>query len=497
MTPHQKIRLWEILPGALTWSAILLPFILSFIAPATVVIFILLFDLYWVYKSLIMGWHLLTGYNVMQRHLKFDWTNKLKSLKPDKLTPDWNKIFNVIILATYQEELATLEPSIQSVINSGFPSERMVFVLATEARDRARARRIAKILKKKYGHKIKEFLVTEHPIIPGEVKGKGANVTWAARQVSRWVRSQKIDPEDVIVTTADADTRFHKKFFDCLTYKFVSSPSRHRRSFQPIPIYSNNIWQATVFARILAFGSSFWQLIESTRPWRLINFSTHSMSLKTLEQIDYWDVKVVNEDSRQFWRAYFKFEGDHQVIPLFFPVHMDAVVGRNFWGTLKNQYQQRLRWAYGVEHSPYILSHVFRKDKISFWDKFVKAVKYLEGNFSWATASIFLAIIGWIPLVLNPEFSSTVLAFNIRTYSSYLLSLAWIGLIISAIISIRLLPPRPPGFHKIKFVTMFAQWIFIPIVAIFLSSIPAIDAQTRLMLGKYLSFVVTRKEAMG
>jgi hypothetical protein len=40
---------------------------------------------------------------------------------------------------------------------------------------------------------------------------------------------------------------------------------------------------------------------------------------------------------------------------------------------------------------------------------------------------------------------------------------------------------------------MVAQWIFAPIIATALSSFPAVDAQTRLMLGKYMHFFNTSK----
>ena len=479
-------RFFEILPGALTWSAITLPIIFSFIAPIPVIIFILLFDLYWVYKSIIMGLHLFSGYQKMKKQLSIDWSKKLAELPRQNL-------LHAVIFTTYKESIDIVEPSVKSIVNAHTPGDRIILVLATEDRDKENAEILIKHLKNKYQKHFFDFIVTSHKLALGEMAGKGANATWAAKILSRKIYAKKLKPEQVIVTTADADTRFHKNYFNCLAYYFITASDRTRCSFQPIPIYSNNIWHATVIARILAFGSSFWQMIESTRPWRLINFSTHSMCLKTLEDMDYWNCQVVNEDSRQFWRAYYRLGGHHRVVPLFLPVYMDAVIGKNIKDTIKNQYQQRLRWAYGIEHAPFILSQTFTRNNIRFWDKFTKAFRFLENNFSWATASIFIAIVGWLPLLMSPDVNQTILVFNVRVYATRLLGFAWVGLMVSAIISMKLLPPRPKNFHPIKSFYMFAQWVLIPIVAILFSSIPAIDAQTRLMLGRYMGFRVTDK----
>ena len=489
-------RFLEIVPGAITWVSLLMPFVFSYIWPAAVAVFILTFDLYWLFKAILMGYHLIHGYTCFNRDLRIDWLQKCKNTPENELYLRWDEVYHAVIFATYKEEIDILIPSFESIYESDFPKQKIIIVLATEQRDLKLAEENAKILEEKYGSKFFKMLVTVHPDISGEVKAKGANVKWAAKELKKFLEAQQIPFEKVVVTTCDADSRLHKKYLPCLTYKYITDPNRDHRSFQPIPLYSNNIWQSPPISRIIAFGNSFWQLIEATRPWRLMNFSTHSMSFKALVEMDYWDTTVVNEDSRQFWRAYFKFDGDHRVVPLFVPVYMDAVLADDFYTTLKNQYLQKKRWYYGVEHFPYVVEQSLKAKNIPLGDRLVKVYRLFESNYSLATSSIYIAIVGWLPLLLGRGFSTTVLAQNLPAIAQVILGLTWVGLFISMTISLLLLPPRPAGFRRRRFLGMISQWILIPITAILFSSIPAIDAQTRFMLGKYMTFWVTEKKAV-
>ena len=488
-------RLCEILPGALSWSALILPLLLSWSWPSLVALYILLFDLYWLFRAFYMAYFMARSYHKMRRALRSDFASRLQNLpKGDPLVIDWKKIYHAIIFATFGEELETLLPSVESVLENDWPQKQKIIVLAGEERDRARLYRVGEVLQKKFADRLFAFLISEHPDgIAGELRGKGAGSKWAGQLLSKFAEGKGLNEDEIIVHIADADTRFEKQYFNAVTLEFVTNPNRHRRSYQPIPLYSNNIWQTTTIARLAAWGSSFWQMIEASRPWRLVNFSTHAYSLKMLREMDYWAVDCVNEDSRQFWRAYFAFDGDHEAVPIYLPVRMDAVLTDNFWTTLKNQYLQKRRWAYGVEHLPYIVSETIRNKKISRLDVTVKVSRLIEGAYTWATATFYLMFVGWLPSIFSATYRDTVLAHNFPIISRVILSSAWILLLISIYISLSFLPPRPPGFRRRKYVEMAADWLIMPISAIFFSSFPALEAQTRLMLGRYLGFWVTPK----
>jgi hypothetical protein len=68
-----------------------------------------------------------------------------------------------------------------------------------------------------------------------------------------------------------------------------------------------------------------------------------------------------------------------------------------------------------------------------------------------------------------------------------------IGMITSATVSLLLLPPRPKKYSRWKNASFVLQWFLLPVTLILFGAFPAIEAQTRLMLGKYMGFWVTEK----
>lgn len=543
-------RLLEIFPGLLTWSALTAPIFFSFIYPAGVAYFIIAFDSFWLFRVFYMTRNLLYSYNRLTVEKKFDWFFKLKETKNIERTKeelneeikkyrrkiwtkfplnyllriipsyrkkifyyhylkdfyqeigdskqreilDSDKIYQLVILATYKEDIGILRQSIEAIFRSNYSKSKIFFVLATEERDKENAIKIIEKLKEEYGDKFGLFFSTVHPRdIPGEVAGKGGNITYAARQVKKIIDEKVINYEHIITTTLDADNKVHPQYFAYLTYKYVINNKREKSSFQPMPMFTNNIWDVPAPMRIVASGSSFWQLIECTRPERLRNFSSHAQGFKTLIDTDFWATFTIVEDGHQYWRSFFSFDGDHRVMPIFLPIYQDAVLGKNYWDTLKAQYVQLRRWAWGVSDFPYVFINATKDKKISFSKKVVALYRFIEGHFTWATVPLFITITAWLPGLLNPHFQYTVLAYNLPIATSRLLSIAMVGLFANIIVSTLLLPKRPQKYSPLRYFFMVTQWILLPIVTIFFSSLPAIDAQTRLMIGKRLDWQVTRK----
>ncbi len=483
-------RFLEIIPGTLSWSALILPIILSQFIPTGVVAFVILFDLYWLYKAVIMTIHLVAGFRQHKIAMAKDWLAMTKPI------PGFNDLYHAVIIATYKEDLPILESTFQALVDSDYPHQKLIVVLATEERDRQRAQTNAKALEKKFGKVFGRFIVTEHPAnIEGEVKGKGSNITWAARRLQEKLVDWKIDYDRVVVTTLDADNRVDRQYFANLAHSYLSHSDPVHVSFQPIPMFFNNIWEASLPSRLLAHGTMFWVMIESTRPWRLRNFSSHSQSMKALVDIDFWSTKTIVEDGHQYWRSYFAYNGHYWVEPLYIPIYQDAVVAGTVLESIKELYLQRRRWTWGVSDIPYIIENCLKNTSAPFFDKWLKALRAIEAHFSWATQSIYIMIAGWIPIMLNETFHDTVLAYNFPLVASRLLTLAMIGMITNLTVGTLLLPQIPDKKRRARLLTL--EWILMPIISPFTSllfgAFPALDSQTRLLLGKYLEYRVTVK----
>jgi hypothetical protein len=221
------------------------------------------------------------------------------------------------------------------------------------------------------------------------------------------------------------------------------------------------------------------------------------MTLKALLDIGFWRKDIVNEDGFVFWQAYTHYKGNYRVVPLFLPISLDTCLADTFWQTLKNQYKQKRRWAYNVEYYPHLIPALFKLDAPRF-DKYYKMFQYVEGNFNWATASILISLLGWLPLIIGSgEFRQSVIAFNLPFVTKTLMTIATGFLIFSVYINFILLPPRPKKYTWRRSVMMYLQWFLVPATSVIFGSLPAIEAQTRLMFGYYLEFWVTPKTRKG
>lgn len=482
-------RFWEIVPGFLVWTTFVLAVVFSFLLPMWVVAFVIVFDLFWLFRVIYFVVYLGIAWYEYKKTTHTDWLTHLETIAGHE------RIHHLIFLPTYQEDIEIIRATLRALEQVAFPKDRMMIVLAGEARDHERFVENAKIAEQEFGQVFKRIFVTEHPMnLPDEVPGKGSNLNWAGNRVAELLAKEYPDlkDEDIVVSSFDVDTVAHPQYFAYLTYLYCTVPNPTRSSYQPVALFSNNIWTATAPVRVAAFGTTFWLLTDLARPDRLWTFSSHSMPWTMLKDVGFWQKEIVTEDSRIFMQAFVHYHGDYRVTPMFMPVSMDAVTGGTYREALTALYKQMRRWAWGVEHLPYMVQEFKRDKQIPLRKKVIYLFNHIEGMYTWATAPFLIFILGRLPLWLASEQEHAFIQAAPFTLEQ-IMQLAMIGVFASGILSLTLLPPRPKTVKARTWLVMLFQWALLPVTFIAFGALPAIDAQTRLMLGKYLGFNVTKK----
>ena len=482
-------RLLEILPGFLSWGTILGTIFLSFFFPRQAAYFIIAFDIYWLLKTIYLSIHLRHNWKRIKYNLSLDWALMVSKIKHEH-------ILHMVMLPFYTEDQVVVEHSVRALLETNYDKKKIIVVLASEEKGGEKDREVARAVKEKYKDKFKDFIITVHPKdVIGEVAGKGSNIAYAAEQARiEILDKQNIPYKDVIVSAFDVDTVAYKDYFLCLTWNFLTVPDPYKVSFQPVPFYNNNIWYAPALSRVTAGSSTFWQMMQQERPEKLATFSSHSVSFQSLYEIGYWQKNMVSEDSRIFWNLFLANDGDYSVLPISYPVSMDANLAPTFRQTMVNIYKQHRRWAWGVENIPYMIFGFIKNKKIPWYAKVRASVVQLEGFWSLATNPLLIFMLGWLPVVIGgSNFNQTVLSYNLPFITRNMMLVAMAGLILSAMIFVSFLPERPKNVKSTSKLYMVIQWILIPFTITIFGAIPGLDAQTRLMLGKYMGFWVTPK----
>lgn len=482
-------RFLEILPGFVSWLTLIAVVLLSIYKPFLAAYFIIAFSIYWVLKTAFLSYHLRHNWRRLRHHMALDWQPLLTRF-------EYGHLYHLVIFPFYKEPKEVVEATINSLANVKYDKQKIIVVLAAEERAGANAIGIANEMKEKYGATFGGFFVTRHPAdVPGEMAGKGSNVSYAIEEVRKnFIEVNKIPHDHILVSNFDVDTVLYKDYFNCLVWHFLTAERPLKSSFQPVPIFNNNMWQAGSLSRVVAMSSTFWEMVQQERPERMATFSSHSASFQALYEVNYWQRNMVSEDSRIYWNLMMANNGEYDVVPLSYPVSMDANVGQNLFDTIKNIYKQHRRWTYGVENFSYITYHFTKNKNISLGKRIKVTLQQAEGYWSLVTNPIMLFVLGWAPIFLGGRvFHETVLSYNLPIVVRNLLILAMFGLVISSIISLSLVPPRPEGKSRFAYVVMAIQWILVPFTMIVFSAIPGLDAQTRLMFGKYMGFWVTPK----
>lgn len=540
-------RLLEVVPGLVSWVLILSPLVLSLRWPEVVAWFVLSFDFYWLYKAIVLTTSVCVTFVRIRRTVAADWRTRAFALADpaarlgeiDRLVPlvqarileldragkrraagggrrqlerldgerrdlarllarrgqpipDPGSLFHVALIPTYTEPFEKLHETIRALAEADYPRELRMVAIITRETDLVGRENVAR-LRELFGDRFLNFFHILDPLEPGIVVGKSSAMAYGGRWLYRELVRLGFDPRSVVVTDLDSDYRVHPQYFGYLTYTFLTDPDRYRRLYQPVPMFHNNLWETPLPVRLVAVGATHVQMYRSLTPEKLVSFSSYAVSLQTIHEVDYWATDAIPEDSRFYWKSFFRYSGEFRAVPLFIPMYGDAVRARSYPRTLMQQYTQIRRWAWGITDIPYYIRNAFAHREIPRGLRIRRLIDLWLDHINWAIAPFVIIFGSNVPLLLNPRFAETTLGQNLPLYAAWLLSGAFCCLLVLILVEERIAPRRPVGWGAARRLGSYLQWLALPIVGLVFSNLPALDAQTRLMAGRYLEYRVTEK----
>jgi len=493
-------RVLEVAPGALTWTILIAPLVASFIFAPYIAFAIFLIDIYWFIRTATVVLGIRRTYRQMKRAMLEDWWQRCLSLavSPDIIDP--RRIVHAVLIPTYTEPYAILYETVRAIADAAYPAENKVVAIVTRESDRLGWENVHR-LQQEFGHRLRAFVHIKDPLLPGIVVGKSAAMAYGGPVLRHELEAMGLDQKDVIVTDLDSDFRVHRQFFAYVTYQYASDRKRLECLFQPIPMFHNNLWRVPFAVRIMASACTQWQMFLSSRPDRLVAFSSYSMSLDLVIKAGYWDDDVIPEDSRFYWKSFFATHGRLKVVPVFLPIYGDAPEASDR-GVLRekthaNQYNQIKRWAWGVSDVPYVTVRLLRHAEISLWLRARRYGYMIFNHLTWTTLPLLLLFGAALPRLLQEDWNLTNAADRLGLYAFIIINIAFLNIAALILVERRINPPMPRNWGFAHQVWAYAQLGLYPPVGLVFSVLPALEAQTRLMLGMYLEYKVTEKVAEG
>jgi hypothetical protein len=484
--PRKSQRALEIFPGLLTWLVVLFPLWGSLFFPTVLAYFILFFDVYWFYKSYTLVINAQRAAKRIKRAEQTDWVAKAKTLD------GYTKTHHILVIPNYKERVEKMRITLQALTEQALPLKKIHIVLGMEEREtegRERAETLIAEFKDTFG----SIFATYHPDVQGEVKGKSSNEAFAGREAYRkLIENGPLHLDYTTVTSVDADAIFDPQYYAYLTYDFLKDPKRYNKFWQSATVFYSNIWKVPAPIRIISFFGSLYRTALLVQGDRLITQSTYSLSLKLLKDIDFWDVDVIPEDYRVFFKAFYRMKGQVWVEPIFLKTSMDAAYSDGYIKSLKNKYHQERRWAWGVSDNPLFIRWWLTVPDVPFFRKTVMLGHVIIDHLLWPVNWFIITIAANIMPFLNPVYSRTSLGYMLPQIAGLILTSTLFAILALIIIDYRSRPKNMP-LPWWRHLVFPLEFILMPLVGFFLSALPALISHTHLMLGKRLEYKVTDK----
>ena len=488
-------RLFEAAPGLVTWILLLAPAWIPIIFPwpgaFVVAAGVLLFDIYWLLRSMTVITGVYSTLSQMRRDMRRDW---LALCYQDRAEGrhDPLQYIHLCVIPTYTEPYHVLEKTVEAIVEANYPPDKKMIGIITRETDKPGWANVER-LKDKFGDRLRGFYHIKDPLEPGIVIGKSAAMNWGGRWMVRVLTEEGYDLNQILITDLDSDYRVHPEYFAWISQHHAREPLRDFVIWQPVPLFHNNIWQVPMAVRVMSGATSQWQMFLHSRPHRLVAFSSYTCSLEFVQRAGYWDKDVIPEDSRFYWKAFFTFGERFSVKSVYLPLYGDSPNSRDYASTHMSQYNQIKRWAWGITDVPYVLARLFKHPEIPLVLRIRRFMNLFLNHLNWIFLPLLLMFGASVPIWVSQDFALTDLGQALWSWSGILLSVTLSTVVFFLFFEVLMLPPKPKEWPFWKKIGVHFQYMLYPIVGLVMSVLPALEAHTRLLLGRYLEYRVTEK----
>ncbi|MCU0499412.1 MAG: hypothetical protein MUF87_18840 [Anaerolineae bacterium] len=502
-TPPSPIpeRVLDGIPGFLAWLALLLCIASAIAFPRGLLLIAGVLGFYSALRFFFAGIANGMGLRQIRQWERTNWYQRYLDERNQDTIP-WEAVHHLILIPNYKEPLPILRKTLENLARQFNASTQMTIVLAMEGGEVNCAAKAEQLIRE-YHHAFANFYYTVHPTgLPGEIRGKSSNEAWAAR----WAKRKLVDElgyniDHMVISTMDADTMWHPKYFEALTYLFAIRPDRHIRFWQSPIRYHGNIWDISPVMRLVNAYSTALELAYLAAPWwSAMPISSYSLSLRLMDSSGYWDADVIAEDWHMYIKAFFASNAELILDPIFLPFLATATTGDTWWEAVKNRYQQTLRHAWGSKEVGYIIAKILEHPEIDFRP----AMRLLFR----VAHDILLAGAGWViitagsqlPLLLYPNIMPSVgaiLSDPVENFVFFLFTLSFALVITMGIVfwvqDVIVRPPRKAPLTLQEAFWTLISFPLLPVLTLIFVALPVMQAQTRLLIGISLQYRVARK----
>jgi len=200
---YGQLRFWEMFPGILVWGTFVCALFFSFYKPLWVIVFIIIFDLLWLFRVIYFNLFVVIAWVTYRKTLRVNWQKKMESI------PETEKIYHIVFLPTYKESFEIIQTTLGSLQENTFPCDRMIVVLGGEEKDREHFEQISKRVLQEFNSVFCKIIITIHPKgLLDEISGKGSNLNWMGHKVEEILQKDfsHIPDECFVVSAFDVDT---------------------------------------------------------------------------------------------------------------------------------------------------------------------------------------------------------------------------------------------------------------------------------------------------